>query len=1061
MERKFDAFISYRHHPVDSEVAAAVQRQLEHFTIPRAVQKKTGKKRIDHIFRDKEELPVTSDLNDNIGLALANSSFLIVICSPRTNESIWVQKEIETFLKTHGREKVLTVLAEGEPGDVIPEILLSEEITVIDEEGRETKTTIPREPLSCDYRMGIRKAKSVELLRLAASILGCPFDDLKQRMHQYRMRRLTAVFSVILSAMLIFSGYVLWSSRKIQENYNLAQENYELAQKNYELSEKNYQLAQDNYEEAQANLREAQRKQSQQLSSYSTELLNSGNRTLALQLALAALPSEKEDKPFVAEAEYSLSKALYAYRSKTNPQPKVTLPYSTGATVLQDYNKYMVIGNSAVFVYDSETGRQLFSIPCATDTRTLIPSQETDRLLFKANSQLMCYSISAGDFIWGLTDDSVYLECNEDHTRFLTYRPDADCYTLSVYNFEDGQKVKEYSLSKDDKSLLYATHKVWIEDSVLSSLSYVDDGFKLMILDFDSMEVKALPVDNFYGDATLYVTPDREILLYTYTFDSDDPLFRNRQVNGTFSDGTNSLNSYLGEAKANYVKYGTDGSKKWSHTIAFSQTIGSPNVKLLVSAQESDVCDEDILIAYIANKYAIINNESGRIVLEGEIPGIYTGSYENTATGSSRFITDSGDMGVISYSNTSSDVTTSRYFPSGSYDKSFQTAGNNMYLTAVGSSDLIHYTFMEDDNYTTWEDTFNNLSYKKYRFGNRTVVYSYSLRFDLIDFDSEELVTSVDLNGAYPTLLGATKDGRFLYIAKDPTSDTPTCNILFAIDYATGELTKAANLSDYFISTAYLLEDDRVLYFSLSGWYVCDSTTGEVSEWTTELPKNFVTDSAGSKFFTLEQGALHMITGSEDILLQENMNTTQQIGDLATAFSASGKYFCLAVNETVYLYDCETKQLLQTLNAAAGNVMTLLFFDDDKYLYYVTEDCSLLIYDVATGQVKNKLNRIFNNTSRYYSLYVCYTKDGQIAVNYATDLYFLDGESYRIRQYSPQCFTYDAENDKIVQMITTSGNVFSFRSFKHYTVADLVEKANEILENVELSEEQKKVYGLE
>ena len=171
MERKFDAFISYRHHPVDSAVAAAVQKQLEHFTIPRAVQQKTGKKRIEHIFRDKEELPVTSDLNDNIGLALSNSAYLIVICSPRTKESIWVQKEIETFLKTHNRENVLTVLAEGEPGDVIPELLLSEEITTTDANGNEITKTIPREPLSCDYRMGIRKAKSVELLRLECRIL--------------------------------------------------------------------------------------------------------------------------------------------------------------------------------------------------------------------------------------------------------------------------------------------------------------------------------------------------------------------------------------------------------------------------------------------------------------------------------------------------------------------------------------------------------------------------------------------------------------------------------------------------------------------------------------------------------------------------------------------------------------------------------------------------------------------------------------------------------------------------------------------------------------------------
>ena len=75
MSTRYNAFISYRHSPVDSKIAAEIQRRLERFSVPRSLRKKTGKQKIGRIFRDKEELPITSDLNDDITEALANSDF--------------------------------------------------------------------------------------------------------------------------------------------------------------------------------------------------------------------------------------------------------------------------------------------------------------------------------------------------------------------------------------------------------------------------------------------------------------------------------------------------------------------------------------------------------------------------------------------------------------------------------------------------------------------------------------------------------------------------------------------------------------------------------------------------------------------------------------------------------------------------------------------------------------------------------------------------------------------------------------------------------------------------
>ena len=92
----YNAFISYRHAPEDIKVAEAVQRGLERFHIPHKIRKQTGMKRIQQIFRDKDELPITSNLTDTISHALYNSDYLIVICSTNT-------KEFSRYLLTENR----------------------------------------------------------------------------------------------------------------------------------------------------------------------------------------------------------------------------------------------------------------------------------------------------------------------------------------------------------------------------------------------------------------------------------------------------------------------------------------------------------------------------------------------------------------------------------------------------------------------------------------------------------------------------------------------------------------------------------------------------------------------------------------------------------------------------------------------------------------------------------------------------------------------------------------------------------------------------------------------
>lgn len=278
---KYNAFISYRHSEVDMFVAKSIHKGLETYKVPGTVQKSTGRKKIWRVFRDQEELPIGSDLNDTILNALKQSEFLIVICTPRAVESEWVMREIDTFISLHGRENILAVLTEGEPDEAFPKQLLT------DENGN------PVEPLAADVRgkseAEIKKKLKTEIVRLAAPLLHCSYDDLKQRHRERRMRRILFT-SLGVAAFLTALGITFG----IYSSYNA-------------------QLLAESYAIAQDNLRTAQINQSKFLADLSQSLLAEGDRRAAALVAREILPHDGDDRPFVPEAQYALSKALYAY----------------------------------------------------------------------------------------------------------------------------------------------------------------------------------------------------------------------------------------------------------------------------------------------------------------------------------------------------------------------------------------------------------------------------------------------------------------------------------------------------------------------------------------------------------------------------------------------------------------------------------------------------------------------------------------------------------------------------------------------------------------------------
>ena len=148
---KYTAFISYRHGGNDEFAAKTLHNMLENYRVPAKLAAKLGRKKVGRIFRDVDELPSSSSLYNNIEEALGQSEFLIVICTPRLQESKWCMREIELFQKLRGSDHIIAVLAEGEPVDSFPYAITHPVIN-----GQEVEV----EPLAADVR-GETPAKSV------------------------------------------------------------------------------------------------------------------------------------------------------------------------------------------------------------------------------------------------------------------------------------------------------------------------------------------------------------------------------------------------------------------------------------------------------------------------------------------------------------------------------------------------------------------------------------------------------------------------------------------------------------------------------------------------------------------------------------------------------------------------------------------------------------------------------------------------------------------------------------------------------------------------------------
>ena len=440
---KYDAFISYRHCDLDKYVAENLHKILETYDLPKNIKEKLNiqGKTFKRVFRDQDELPLSSNLEDPIIEALKDSKYLIVICSPRLKDSLWCKKEIETFKKLRGRKNIFCVLIEGEPKDSFPEEVLYEEEKV---NGKIKKKLV--EPLAADVR-GINKKEVLkkikeEKLRLIAPMYNLDYDDLKQR-HKLRKMRKVLITSVIIAiSCLLFTIYSSIMLIKINSQ-----------QKMLKLH------------------------QAQSLSQKAEDYLKKDSRYNAVKSSYQALTVFNGVKmPYTPDAEYALSESLGVYNSGSSYKAiseiitKGVVDYIKSS----DDKKYIALYDESeeINLYNSKTLKKTSSI---NDISGLYITE--DSFSFIGNDLFSYINKNGNISIVNIKDGKLVKEIKKDKDSYLSVKGDKEgkylSYTslnkLYIYNVKEKKSIsvisskekfsKEIYFSSDNKYIFAFTSK--------------------------------------------------------------------------------------------------------------------------------------------------------------------------------------------------------------------------------------------------------------------------------------------------------------------------------------------------------------------------------------------------------------------------------------------------------------------------------------------------------------------------------------------------------------------------------------------------------------------------
>src|SRR5262249_31934424 len=218
---KYRAFLSYTH--ADIKVAARLHKRLEAFSIDKdLVGRGTAlgpiPKSLRPIFRDREDWAAGHTITELTLAALDASSALVVLCSPSSARSRYVNEEVRLFKSRHPERLVIPVIVDGIPGDAERECFAPAVRFLVEANGAITST--PAEVLAADVREegdGLEMATA----KVVAGLIGLSTDEVFRRAERDRRRRVrlrNGVIAVLALLTLAATGGAAYAWHLLKTN---------------------------------------------------------------------------------------------------------------------------------------------------------------------------------------------------------------------------------------------------------------------------------------------------------------------------------------------------------------------------------------------------------------------------------------------------------------------------------------------------------------------------------------------------------------------------------------------------------------------------------------------------------------------------------------------------------------------------------------------------------------------------------------------------------------------------------------------------------------------------
>ena len=246
---EYYAFISYSHK--DKKIAQRLHKRLRSYHLPSKLVKSHPElpKKLGDVFLDEANLVAKEgSLTESLRGYLDNSNYLILICSPDSARSPYVNDEVEYFMSIGRRNHIVPLIVRGIPRSkdpdaecFVPAILnLSREL----------------EPLGIDLKTyGERDS----FLRVIATTLGLDLDNFISIEARERRKKMM-IFSSMAAVFVMFLGVLVWynfdafrTMYDVEAQFNLGEVHFK--NQDYAQAVKWYQRAADSgYIKAQKQL---------------------------------------------------------------------------------------------------------------------------------------------------------------------------------------------------------------------------------------------------------------------------------------------------------------------------------------------------------------------------------------------------------------------------------------------------------------------------------------------------------------------------------------------------------------------------------------------------------------------------------------------------------------------------------------------------------------------------------------------------------------------------------------------------------------------------------------